>query len=206
MPKIARTESGDRRSLAERREQLLDAAVDVMAGGGVRSATTRAITEKAGVPHGVFHYCFASKQELIRALLEREIERAKLHALGGDSESEALGPWLERVLGARVHQALAAPHRELVLAELAQLGRTDPALSEHLIWEHDRYGAELEQALSERAPDVDEATRAALAALIVMSVGGIIDTWLLTHDDDAALGAVNLFARSCALLVATMLS
>ena len=42
----------------ERRQQLVEAAIRVMARDSVAQATTRAIVGEAGMPLGVFHYCF----------------------------------------------------------------------------------------------------------------------------------------------------
>ena len=56
--------SPQRRADKGRRAQLISAARAVMAREGVAAATTRRITEEAGLPHGAFHYWFAGKEEL----------------------------------------------------------------------------------------------------------------------------------------------
>jgi len=61
----------ERRSAEQRREQLLDAAVAVIAEHGLERATTRAITDRAGLALGAFHYVFDSKDELLEAVAER---------------------------------------------------------------------------------------------------------------------------------------
>lgn len=61
----------------ERREQLLECALDLFAERGVRATTTRDIAQAAGVTEGlVFHY-FGSKAGLVRAVFER-------HSLHGE--------------------------------------------------------------------------------------------------------------------------
>src|SRR5699024_2380698 len=52
--------------VAERRAALVAAAWRVMASDGLAAATTRAICAEAGMPQGAFHYCFASRDELLR--------------------------------------------------------------------------------------------------------------------------------------------
>ncbi len=49
---------------AERRSELVDAAVRVIALHGVDGATTRRIADAANAPLATLHYCFASKEEL----------------------------------------------------------------------------------------------------------------------------------------------
>ena len=58
------TRSPQRRADDGRRPQLISAARAVIAREGVTAATTRRITEEAGLPHGAFHYWFAGKEEL----------------------------------------------------------------------------------------------------------------------------------------------
>jgi AcrR family transcriptional regulator len=60
------TRSPRRRADKGRRAQLISAARAVMAREGVAAATTRRITEEAGLPHGSFHYWFAGKEELLQ--------------------------------------------------------------------------------------------------------------------------------------------
>lgn len=65
---------------AERRDQLVAAAITVMTRDGVRAATTRAVVNEADTSLSVFHYCFDSKralmEEVLRALVRRSADRA----------------------------------------------------------------------------------------------------------------------------------
>lgn len=51
-------------------ERLLQAAYDLVAEVGVSGLRTRDIAERAGVNLATVHYCFASKEALLRALYE----------------------------------------------------------------------------------------------------------------------------------------
>jgi AcrR family transcriptional regulator len=64
-------------SAEDRREQLVDAAIRVMTRDGVARATTRAIAGEAGLPLGVLHYAFHSKQELMTVVTEAIARRSK---------------------------------------------------------------------------------------------------------------------------------
>lgn len=55
------------------RARLLDAAFDVFAGQGVRSASVEMIAEAAGFTRGAFYSNFSSKEELFFALMQREM-------------------------------------------------------------------------------------------------------------------------------------
>ncbi|CAN5180790.1 TetR/AcrR family transcriptional regulator [soil metagenome] len=57
-----------RMPVAERRAQLIDAALRVACRDGIDAATVRAVAAEAGVSLGVVHYCFLDKDELLRAV------------------------------------------------------------------------------------------------------------------------------------------
>lgn len=61
---------------AERREQLLDAALAVIAEGGYDGVSMEAIARQAGVTKPVVYDLFGNLGELLRALLDREEARA----------------------------------------------------------------------------------------------------------------------------------
>ncbi|WP_229857850.1 TetR/AcrR family transcriptional regulator [Streptomyces anandii] len=66
------------------REALLDAAVRVVARGGLRRLTYRAVAEEAGVTHGLVVHHFGSRDALI--------EEAVTHAIRSSLDSSALDP------------------------------------------------------------------------------------------------------------------
>lgn len=55
---------------SERRAELVDAAVRVIAAHGVDGATTRKIADAAGAPLATLHYCFASKEVLFAEVFD----------------------------------------------------------------------------------------------------------------------------------------
>lgn len=57
-----------------RREELLDAAIELFAEGGARGITHRAVASKAGLPPATTTYYFTSIDELIEEALSRHIE------------------------------------------------------------------------------------------------------------------------------------
>jgi AcrR family transcriptional regulator len=61
---------------AERREQLLDAALAVIAEGGYAGVSMESVARAAGVTKPVVYDLFANRGELLRALLRREEARA----------------------------------------------------------------------------------------------------------------------------------
>lgn len=60
----------------ERREQLLDAALEMMVEAGVQAVSMEAVARRAGVTKPVVYGIFADRGDLLSTLLEREEERA----------------------------------------------------------------------------------------------------------------------------------
>ena len=72
MPKAKAQESGPlsfRDLLSGTEGRILAAAFDCIAEEGVAKTTTRAITDRAGLPRGILHYHFRSKEEVLLRLL-----------------------------------------------------------------------------------------------------------------------------------------
>ncbi|MER6242193.1 TetR/AcrR family transcriptional regulator [Streptomyces griseorubiginosus] len=59
---------------AERRPQLIKAAIDLMTREGVAAGSTRAISAELGVAQATVHYTFGTKEELYRAVMEQLTE------------------------------------------------------------------------------------------------------------------------------------
>jgi AcrR family transcriptional regulator len=82
----------------ERRAQLLDAALGIVAEEGIREVSIEAIARRADVTRPVVYGVFADLDELMNALLEREEVRAMeqvataMPALPGDAGTEARDP------------------------------------------------------------------------------------------------------------------
>lgn len=59
----------------DRREALLDAAIELFAEDGTRSVTHRAVAARAGLPSASTVYYFESIDQLVRAALERHVRQ-----------------------------------------------------------------------------------------------------------------------------------
>jgi AcrR family transcriptional regulator len=190
-----------RRSADERREQLLSAAVTVMSERGVAGATTRAVTQEAGVPHGVFHYCFRSKQEFFSALLEREISKT-LASAGRAMEPVAdVRTALRAALTAQLDRVRTQRNYHLALAELSLANRRLESPEPLGRWEQRQYRDRTRDDL-ERWSTGHGITWAvpldALAAHLVAVGAGVAETWLADGDDASAEVAIDVGARALA--------
>ncbi|MFF2267406.1 TetR/AcrR family transcriptional regulator [Cellulosimicrobium cellulans] len=173
-----------RRSLAERRQQLLDAAIEVMSERGIGGATTRAITDAAGVPQGIFHYCFDSKGALLQALLERESERAMGPAWRADPTSESFSEALGAAVAAQLQRVRSEPRHFLVLAELTVLARTDTTLTPIAKADRVRAVEQVAAVLARWRPDLSATEQRTWAVVVLAGIEGLTEAWLTDRDDD----------------------
>lgn len=191
----------EHRPAAERREQLLDAAVDVMRSGGIRAATTRAVAKRAGLPQGAFHYCFRSKDELFAALLARELDASLGQAWKAVADAPDLEAGIAGALLAIFERVRSDPEYHLLTAELVDVAARTPELAHVARHEHAAYvdhAALMLQQWQDRS-DVELAvgTRA-LAEALVASSTGVTSTWLSSRDDAAARASITLLATALA--------
>ena len=84
-------------------EKLVKAACELAAEKGIGALRTRAIAAKAGVSVGTLHYCFETKEELLRALY-RYVRAEFRTSLDGILYGESVAPeTLSAMTRARVH-------------------------------------------------------------------------------------------------------
>ena len=93
MTPATRRKYAQRLPRAERREQLLDAALDMLGERQLQELTMEAVAAKAGIGKPVVYTAFRSRTELVEALLRREHERglAQVRATMPDDLTK-LGP------------------------------------------------------------------------------------------------------------------
>ena len=117
-----------------RREGILDAAIELLGGRGVRAVTHRAVDAAAGLPAGSTSNHFRTSDALLEAVVDRFAARERANA---DEIAAGAAPTtpdeLVRVLSAVVTD-MTGPHRTLTLARYALLveGAQRPALQAQL--------------------------------------------------------------------------
>ncbi|MGO1315622.1 MAG: TetR/AcrR family transcriptional regulator [Cellulomonadaceae bacterium] len=184
----------------QRRAELVAAAIRVISRDGVAAATTRAIVAEAGMPLGAFHYVFASRDELLGAVIDSvtSTERltAELHAADAGSLEETVRSGLD----AYIDLLEAEPANELTLLELAIVARRQsangPMRAQWLAY-YATAAALLTRAAdltgSEWTSPVDE-----LARHLVTIVDGVTTTWLADQNTPAARRTAAFAAEAIA--------
>lgn len=163
-----------------RREEILEAALQVFAERGFRGASFDVVAERAGLTRqGVLHY-FPSKKKLLAAVLRYREEMHREHLAGGHADEDWPSQLAEVVAFDHTIPALAQTYSRL-LAEGAV--EDDPvwtdvsdyylALQEYVAERlGERYGDRLPSGLSPRA--------AAMAVLALLA--GLQEQWTLNQE------------------------
>lgn len=103
---------------SDRRQQILEAALDLFSEQGLEGATSKDIAERAEVTHGLIYFYFKSKDELFKETfdyaLQRALERLDIASIVQSDEppEQALTQFLTRFL-----EALSSP-RMLSMSQL----------------------------------------------------------------------------------------
>lgn len=141
-----------------RRAQLIAAATRVVARDGVAAATTRRIAQEAGVPHGMVHYWFSGKDELLEEVVQGMLRQ--LEAVTGRPVVRTPGPSAADDVVERFRSAFAvvegddrgrqialfelttwslrsAEHREVAKAQYAAYRATAASVTQPWLAEHD---------------------------------------------------------------------
>lgn len=117
---------------AERRRDLCDAAIRLLAEEGAKGLSHLKVDRKAGVPDGTTSFYFRTRSALLRAVAERsaELDLAELQAIADNPEAGRAGAAPSR-LAQVVIQAGAGPqlYRTRARYELTMQATRDPELA-----------------------------------------------------------------------------
>lgn len=193
--------------LADRRTELIGAAVRVIARSGLAAATTRAIVAEAGMPLGSFHYAFDSRDDLIAAVIDTitdEEHDAALSALpnaadGGTDLATTLRHGLDRYLDLLV----ADPQREQALLELSLYAMRQTTPTPQSSGQYRAYYRAAAHSLDLAASACSMEWSVPLhraARLLVTVTDGITSTWLADRDTAAARDTIAFAADALARL------
>ena len=189
------------RPAAERRDQLLNAAVEVMCEGGIAAASTRAVAERADLPQSAFHYCFRSKDEMFAALLERELDASLGSAWDAVTEAQDLESGIAAAFHAILEQVRKDPEYYLLTAELVDVAARIPELAHIASRQHSAYVDHTEKMLRRWQDSTGEPVSVdsrSLAEVLVATSTGISSAWLSARDDESAQASITLLSSALA--------
>ncbi|MCW2671556.1 MAG: TetR family transcriptional regulator [Frankiales bacterium] len=174
---------------AERRAQIIDAAVVVALREGIDRMTTRRVAQQAGVAVSVLHYCFGTRDALLREVITNLVEdtsqsMASVFEGGGDLRS-----CLNRAIELFCASVEANPDRHLLTYEMTTWAVRNPEFADLGAWQYDCYYRATE-AFFDHLADVTGVTWSipvsTLARLMVGLNEGVTLAWLIDRDGTRA--------------------
>ena len=185
-----------RMPVAERREQLIAAAVLVASRDGIEAATVRAVAAQAGVSLGVVHYCFQDKDELLLAMAHditrQNLDQGLMQVRPGGEPAQIV----DQAIDALWAGISASPGAQLLSYELTTHSMRHPELRQVSVEQYTVSHAAARQFLDavSAASQVEWALPIEqMARLVVMATDGITLAWLADGDDEAARAALHSF-------------
>lgn len=179
------------------RQRLLKAAAVLIAELGWGRVTTRAVAERAELPHGTVSYHFHSKQELLSQAALTTVE--DIFPMSELAAVKTLPQLLELVKTSVGNREASDPVLPGVLMETMRESARDPVLRERmatLLADYRRLLTELVRTEQDRGVVTADADPAALATLLAAAGDGLVLHALLDSDIDT----VSAFEALVALL------
>ncbi|RQZ18715.1 TetR/AcrR family transcriptional regulator [Burkholderia sp. Bp9031] len=159
---------------ALRRQDFVDAAVEVIAAHGVAGATTRRIAEAAGCPLASLHYVFHTKDDLFDAVYESLFDLLATNA-PADIEFQSFGElagWQLRKIVEWLVQNPSYARAQSELIQWAERHRPDFALK--------TYVQTVERTiayLGKCAPQVNRDMIEPVARMSIILIDGLLNSW-----------------------------
>ncbi|ONM49807.1 TetR/AcrR family transcriptional regulator [Nocardia donostiensis] len=177
---------------AERRAELVAAAVRVIAAHGVDGATTRRIAEEANAPLATLHYCFDTKEVLFAAVFEYlagEYRNVLHHSdVHSDTQSTARG-----LLHGVLQWYRENPNFGATILELISWGQREGKQAEVVYTEaFETMRTILEGTTTAAGRPVDPDTIDQLIYVVAALSDGFALNWLVFTDAAAAQAQVEL--------------
>ncbi|MCR6688228.1 TetR family transcriptional regulator [Cellulomonas sp.] len=189
--------------VAERRAQLIEAAMTVASRDGIDAATVRAVAAEAGVSLGVVHYCFQDKAELMRAMAHAITAQNSPTDLSTLPAGIAIEDAVQAVVDAFWQAISRTRGAQLLSYELTTASLRHAELRDVALEQYRGQWATGEAILAEVARVAGvrwTADTAALARIMVAAVDGIALAWLVDEDDAASRGSIEAIGRFIATL------
>lgn len=185
----------------QRREQLIEATIDLAIREGLAAASVRRIADEANVSLGVVHYCFSSKEALLNAVAES----FATPILGPVAKAIEQSRGFERTTRAAFQTfwevTQSAPGRQLLSYELAAWSIRGDGEAARLLYQTyldviesfitEGMGVQGSEALSSRT----------LARMVLALTDGIMLAWLVDRDAEATQAVIDAFVAVLVTIV-----
>lgn len=193
---------------AERRPQLIEAAIALMTREGVAAGSTRAIAAELGVAQATVHYTFGTKEDLYRAVMEQLTHDLVAHVKESAPDDAGFAGSIAAMTAALWRTVREQPASHQVLTELSMLALRTPKLREVLESHNREVTAETARLVSEAAERTGQrlaVPATAVANYFLAAFDGLTLQHLALPDEDGErIGLQTLVSSVVALADGTL--
>lgn len=179
----------------QRRDELVQAAIAVATRDGLAATTTRRIAQEAGVSVGIVHYCFRSKEELLGEVVKELATEA--YAAAAEAVPGAGDDLFRAALKAFWTLMESTPERQLLTYEVITWALRTPEIEPIARAQRDRQLEAIRDLLAMIADAADVSWTLPpdeLARMVLTVTDGVVLSWLVDRDSDAAWRSLDAFA------------
>jgi AcrR family transcriptional regulator len=177
-----------------RRQELVEAAIRVMARDGIARATTRAIVAEAGMQLGFFHYCFRSKEELLQGVIETIAAHNDQATMSVVAPGRGLRDTLTASFRGYLDGVERNPEEHQLTYELTQYAMRQDGFDGVAAKQYETYVASTTRYLTAAAEVTGiewTAPVAVLARYVSNLVDGVTLAWIVDRDTAAAIAVLD---------------
>ncbi|MFB7449033.1 TetR/AcrR family transcriptional regulator [Streptomyces sp. NPDC056194] len=189
---------------AERRRQLVEAAIRAMTRDGVARTTTRSICAEAGVSLSVFHYCFDSKQALLEAAIETINDTYVVHVMSAVEPRATLRETVRGALGTYWNHVSAHPAEHMLTYELTQYALREEGFEHLARAQYEQYVASGTTLIAQVCAVCEVEPRVSLsllAHLLAAMIDGLTLQYLVLGDERTAAALLDATAEQLVTLI-----
>lgn len=188
----------------ERRQALVQAALEVIADSGLAAATTRAIVARADMSLASFHYAFPSREALLIELID-SVTKGEMAALADIVEqAPSVEETVEGALLAYLDFLVEHSAREHAMLELTHYALHHEGMRDVAVKQYESYWGTVGQLLDAVCARFDvewTIPREAVARHVVMLTDGITMSWLVDHNTEECRQALQAGAAGIAQFI-----
>lgn len=185
----------------QRREQLIEATIDLAIREGLAAASVRRIADEANVSLGVVHYCFSSKEALLNAVAESFATPILGPVAKAIGQSNGFEETVRTAFQTFWEVTQNAPGRQLLSYELAAWSIRGDGEAARLLYQ--TYLDVIESFITEGMGITGSAALSSrtLARMVLALTDGIMLAWLVDRDAEATQAVLDAFITVMVTLV-----
>ena len=172
----------------QRRAQIIAAAKERLIERGVEGLVLRDISSELGITHGNLQYYFPTKNDLIKAIFDEEVEEYTTALLESMEASSDPSDIISNIVDSNM--AVLARRETRLWRILFGMADQEPYLAEVLKQENERFEAVLESDLEVVAPHLAEERLRAIARIMRLLSDGIGVEFIYTDPDGPSAKAL----------------